>query len=142
MSAMSRMEDIAARVKESLKKDFPTCAITKAQHGDWPGGLAIRLSNKEKFASSLTFELFEMPTCCAILVLALLTCDRSMEKQATKVLDAVEAAASSNRYTQIIYNEANGAQDKILNDAGYKCRAPFKSLRTGSVIRTWISMLK
>jgi len=62
-------------------------------------------------------------------------------KLVIKVLDALMKAARKEDYTQLVYNESQGRQDKVLNDAGFLCRKPFTSHRTGSVIRTWLAMV-
>lgn len=141
MSA-TRLERILIGVRDTMNKDLPNCTVANTMHNDWPGGKSIRLTTRDKSIANkqIHFEIFEAPTCCAIIVLAVLTTDLD-EKMAIKVLKSVESECVNQGYSQIVYNEANAHQDKILNASGYRCRAPFKSARTGSVIRTWLKML-
>lgn len=143
MAAAERLERILHGVAGRMEGKLSVQGgVRNTSHTDWLGGKKITLVTKdEKIGNrSISFEIFEAPTCCAIIILALLSTDLE-EKQAIKVLDALAKETAGQGYSQIVYNEANGRQDSILNASGYKCRKPFKSARTGSIIRTWLNML-
>lgn len=141
MSA-ARLERILVGVKTRMEGKLTGSRVTNTSHNDWPGGkkLTMEKKNDSVGTNSISFEIFEAPTCCAIIIVALLSTNLD-EKLSIKVLDALAKEAREQGYSQIVYNEANGRQDTILNAAGYKCRKPFKSARTGSIIRTWLQML-